>query len=102
MSSNKSGRVLVAAAVAAALCLSLAGPAAAADGSWISPGPLERLATWFAGLWTPEAAPLNGAAAENPPAEDDEEPQGCRGDYSACLDPNGIILPPPAPIRRVP
>lgn len=102
MSSNKSGRVLVAAAVAAALCLSLAGPAAAADGSRVSPGALERLAAWITGLWMPEAVALDGAATGNPPVEEDEDPESCRGEYSACLDPNGIILPPPAPIRRVP
>jgi hypothetical protein len=101
MSSNKSVRVLVAAALAVALSLSLAGPAAAAEGSGISLSPLERLAVWFAGIWMPDPAPQNGTEAQTP-RDDDEHPEGCRGDYAGCVDPNGIILPPPAPIRRVP
>lgn len=94
MSSNKSGRVLVAAVLAASLSLTLAGPAEAAGGREVAQGPLERLTAWFAGLWMPETAPLDGAT-QTPPTEEDEDPEGCRGDYSACVDPNGIILPPP-------
>lgn len=99
MSSNTSGRVLVAAVVAAALCLSLAGPAQAAGERGISPGPLERLATWFAGLWMADAVPSESSSqTTTSPTEGDEDPEGCRGDYSACLDPNGMILPPNRPI----
>ena len=97
MFSNKSGRVLVAAVLAAALCLAV--PAQAADGRGFSPGPLERLTAWFVKTWL-SVAFTEGATATTldasqtpppppPPPADDEDPEGCRGDYTACVDPNG-------------
>jgi hypothetical protein len=96
MSSNKSGRVLVAAALTAALCLAV--PAQAADARGFSPGPLERLTAWFVETWL-SVAFTDGATATTaddsqtpppppPPADDEGDPEGCR-DYTACVDPNG-------------
>lgn len=90
MSSNKSGRVLAAAALVAALCLAV--PVAASEGPGASLGWLERLESWI-------TAALTGSAtgATDPAGADDSstslttgegDPEGCR-DYTACIDPNG-------------
>ena len=88
MSSNKSGRVLVAAALAAALFLAV--PAGAFDGREAPQGPLERLVAWFVETWMSagtNTVPQNPPNPPNPPGEGD--PEGCRNDYTACIDPNG-------------
>lgn len=105
MSSNKSGRVLVAAVLAAALCLAM--PAGAMEGREAALGALERLAAWFVETWmsagladgtdaaTREAGSGDDASrdAEPPtPVEEDDDPDGCRVEsvqYSGCIDPNG-------------
>ncbi len=91
MSSNRSGRVLVAAALVAALFLAV--PAGANDGREVPQGPLGRLAAWFGEIWL--SAGLPGGMPQNPPPtvppgeeDDDDDPEGCR-DYTACIDPNG-------------
>jgi hypothetical protein len=90
MSSNKSGRVLVAATLAAALFLAV--PVEAIDGRGVPPGPLERLAAWFVETWMSDglAAGTDDSHIEpTPPTEDEDDPEGCRGDYTGCVDPNG-------------
>ena len=93
MLSNKSGRVVVAAALVAALFLAV--PVAASDGSRAPLGLMERLAAWFVETWMADGL----AGGSNPPqtddsqstttnSTDDEDPEGCR-DYTACVDPNG-------------
>lgn len=103
MSSNKSGRVLVAAALAAALFLAV--PVQATDGRGAALGPLEGLVAWFVETWfaetwlsaesgdaTGSAEPETGSdeSQTTTPVEDEEDPAGCRaGDYTMCVDPNG-------------
>ena len=98
MSSNKSGRVLVAATLAAALFLAV--PVQAIDGRGAALGPLERLAAWFVGTWlSTELGTATGPVGQGmeppppppPPVEEEEgeeDPGVCR-DYTACVDPNG-------------
>jgi hypothetical protein len=90
MTSNKSGRVLVAATLAAALFLAV--PAQANDGRWAPQGALERLAAWFVETWL-SGEPAGGtddSQAPTPHTTDGEgDPEGCRGEYTACIDPNG-------------
>lgn len=97
MSSNKAGRVLVAATLAAALFLAV--PVQAIDGRGAALGPLERLVAWFVETWlsaeladatdTAEREGESGESQPPPPVEDEEEdPGGCR-DYTGCVDPNG-------------
>lgn len=93
MSSNKSGRVLVAAALAAALFLAVPAQAMEPRGSLL--GPLERLAAWFVETWAldgltdGDAARTDTQTETTSPTEDEDDPEGCRGDYTACIDPNG-------------
>lgn len=99
MSSNKSGRVLAVATLAAALFLAV--PAQAIDGRGTPLGFLERLTAWFVEIWMPAdaagGAGGRGAAAlaNDPqppvphPTDGEGDPEGCRGDYTACIDPNG-------------
>lgn len=96
MSSNKAGRVLVAAALAAALFLAV--PVQAIDGRGAALGSLERLVAWFVETWLTAglAADATDSAGHNtetqppPPVEEEEEedPQGCH-EYTVCVDPNG-------------
>ena len=93
MSSNKSGRVVVAAALVAALFLAV--PVAASDGPGEPMGFMERLAAWFVETWMTDdlAGGSNPAQTDDSQSTttnttDDEDPEGCR-DYSACVDPNG-------------
>lgn len=96
MSSNKSGRVLVAATLAAALFLAV--PVEANDGRGALLGPLERLVAWFVetmsdglagGAGTGGTDSAHTGSGSTTPAEDDDDPEGCRGDYTGCVDPNG-------------
>jgi hypothetical protein len=95
MSSNKAGRVLVAAALAAALFLAV--PVQAMDGRGAPPGFVERLTAWFVETWD---GLIGGAPAtrlddtQAPSTQStigggEGDPEGCRGDYTACVDPNG-------------
>ena len=100
MSSKKSGRVLVAATLAAALFLAV--PVQAIEGRGAALGPLERLIAWFTETWlSAELGNATGPVGQGtesqppppppPPIEEDEEeedPGACR-DYTACVDPNG-------------
>jgi hypothetical protein len=93
MSSNKSMRVLVAAALVAALFLAV--PAAALDGRGAPLSLMERLAAWFVETFSDELAGGTGPAATDDPqsptahgTNGEGDPEGCR-DYSACIDPNG-------------
>jgi hypothetical protein len=94
MSSNKAGRVLVVAALAAALFLAV--PVQAMDGRGASPGLLERLAAWCVETWggltggtEPATPPADPQAPSTQPTNGEGDPEGCRGDYTACIDPNG-------------
>jgi len=95
MSSNKSGRVLVAAALAAALFLAVPAQAMEARGALL--GPLERLAAWFVEAWALDGLAGGDATTRTDSPDDtettlptdDDDPEGCRGDYTACIDPNG-------------
>jgi hypothetical protein len=92
MSSNKSGRVLVAATLVAALFLAV--PVEAIDGRGAPLGPLERLAAWFVETWMSDGLaggtdPATRTDEPASPTEEDEDPEGCRGDYTGCVDPNG-------------
>lgn len=98
MSSSKSGRILVAATLAAALFL--AAPAQAIGGPGAPQGFLEQVVAWFVEIWlsaeTPGTSGSTGQASHTDesqtptPVEDEEDPAGCRsGDYTVCVDPNG-------------
>jgi hypothetical protein len=90
MSSNRSGRVLVAATLAAALFLAV--PVQAIDGRGAALGSLERLVAWFVETWLSAELTMESQPPPPPPPveeEDEEDPEGCRGDYTACVDPNG-------------
>jgi hypothetical protein len=94
MSSNKSGRILVAATLAAALFLAV--PVQAIDGRGAALGPLERLVAWFVETWlsaetagataTAEQQGESGESQPPPPDDEEEHPRNC---YTACVDPNG-------------
>ena len=96
MSSKKSGRVLVAATLAAALFLAV--PVQAIDGRGAALGSLERLAAWlmetwlFAEIGNPIGPAEQGTESQPPPPpveeEEEEDPGSCR-DYTGCVDPNG-------------
>jgi hypothetical protein len=91
MSSNKSVRVLVAAALVAALFLAV--PAAALDGRGTPLGLMERLAAWFVETFSDDLAgganPATTTDTQSPTVRTtDDDPEGCR-DYTGCVDPNG-------------
>lgn len=97
MSSKKSGRVLVAAALVAALFLAVpvtAGDGPVGDGPGAPQGLVERLAAWFFETWMADGLAGGGNPATDDSQStttnttDDEDPEGCR-DYAACVDPNG-------------
>ena len=98
MLSNKSGRVLIAAALVAALFLAVpvaAGQGPASEGDGAPQGLVERLAAWFFETWLADGRAGGGNAQGQDDSQSttthttgDEDPEGCR-DYSACLDPNG-------------